>query len=171
MSERPAIPADMKRQVLVESGHRCAIPTCRQMVGVNIHHIVPWEICKEHKAENLIVLCANCHAHVHDNKIDRKALHMYKANLQLLHDRFTKFEVDVLFHCYKNGSSPFQKSLCLLVKRLLDCGYVRFGEIDIYIGGHDMNGKEIDASPCYIYLTDEGKEYVEVLINAKEITE
>jgi hypothetical protein len=27
---RPAIPATVKRAVLVEAGHRCAIPTCRQ---------------------------------------------------------------------------------------------------------------------------------------------
>ena len=37
---RPPIPADLKRRILVEAGHRCAIPQCRSLVGVDIHHIV-----------------------------------------------------------------------------------------------------------------------------------
>ena len=37
---RPPIPADIKRKVLVEAGHRCAIPTCRY-IEVEIHHIAP----------------------------------------------------------------------------------------------------------------------------------
>ena len=55
------IPAKLKRRVLVEAGHRCAIPTCRQ-IEVQIHHIVPWADCQEHKYDNLIALCANCHS-------------------------------------------------------------------------------------------------------------
>ena len=38
---RRNIPAKLKRRVLVEAGHRCAIPACRQ-IEVQIHHIVPW---------------------------------------------------------------------------------------------------------------------------------
>ena len=58
--QRPPIPADLKRRVLVEAGHRCAIPTCRQ-IPVEVAHIVPWSENKEHEFENLIALCPNCH--------------------------------------------------------------------------------------------------------------
>ena len=84
MTGRPAIPAEMRRKVLVEAGHRCAIQTCRNSANVEVHHIIPWEECKEHNPENLIALCPNCHALTHDGSIDRKALRKYKEICQKL---------------------------------------------------------------------------------------
>ncbi len=81
---RPAIPTEIKRNVLVEAGHRCAIPTCRNTANIDIHHIIPWERCKEHKEENLIALCPNCHRLAHDKSIDRKSLLKYKEVCQKL---------------------------------------------------------------------------------------
>jgi 5-methylcytosine-specific restriction endonuclease McrA len=80
MTSRPAIPADLKRRLLVEAGHRCGIPRC-EATQVDIHHIEPWEICKKHEYENLIVLCPNCHRRAHKGEIDRKSLSLYKALL------------------------------------------------------------------------------------------
>jgi hypothetical protein len=79
-ASRPAIPAELKRAVLVEAGHRCAIHTCRQY-PVDVAHIVPWAECREHRFENLIALCANCHRRHHNREIDRQALIQYKRNL------------------------------------------------------------------------------------------
>jgi hypothetical protein len=79
---RPTIPTDLKRQVLIESGHRCAIPQCRHSANVDVHHIIPWSECKKHDFDNLIALCPNCHRQVHDGKIDRKSLLKYKSNLR-----------------------------------------------------------------------------------------
>jgi hypothetical protein len=106
MSERPAIPEELRRRVLVESGHRCAIPSCRQIV-VEVHHIVPWEQCRTHEYSNLIALCPNCHSMAHKNVIDRKSLHLYKANLRFTHDRFSQVEVDLLFECARQPDSCF----------------------------------------------------------------
>jgi 5-methylcytosine-specific restriction endonuclease McrA len=96
MTERPPIPADLKRKVLVEAGHRCAIPTCRSL-NVDIHHIILGETCKEHKYENLIAICPNCHRRAHKGEIDRISLRLYKNNLRFLYDKFTTFEIDILF--------------------------------------------------------------------------
>jgi len=78
---RIAIPSELKRKLLLESGHRCAIPTCKHP-EVEFHHIIPWEKCQEHTFDNMIVLCPNCHARADRGKIDRKSLLLYKANLQ-----------------------------------------------------------------------------------------
>lgn len=78
--DRPAISAEIRRAVLVESGHRCAIPQCRHP-DVDLHHIVPWETCKKHEYENLIALCPNCHRRAHKGEIDRVSLRTYKAKL------------------------------------------------------------------------------------------
>lgn len=80
MSNRASIPSELRRSVLVEAGHRCAIPTCRNP-DVDIHHIIPWEKVREHRFSNLIALCPNCHRRADAGKIDRKSLLMYKARL------------------------------------------------------------------------------------------
>lgn len=77
---RPPIPAELRRRVLVEAGHRCAIHTCRY-TDVDVHHIEPWSQCREHRFENLIALCPNCHRRADLGEIDRKSLRMYKARL------------------------------------------------------------------------------------------
>jgi hypothetical protein len=75
---RKKIPADIRRAVLIEASHRCAIPRCQNSANIDLHHIDPWGKCKEHKAENLIVLCPNCHRLAHDGSIDKKSLLKYK---------------------------------------------------------------------------------------------
>lgn len=80
LRSRPQIPAAVRRAVLVEAGHRCAIPRCGH-ADVDIHHITPWEACKKHEYGNLIALCPNCHRRAHKGEIDRRALHLYKAAL------------------------------------------------------------------------------------------
>ncbi len=79
-SSRPNIPAELKRSVLFESGHRCAIHTCKQTT-TEIHHIIPYEKCRAHEFNNLIALCPNCHARVHKGEIDTKSLKLYKKYL------------------------------------------------------------------------------------------
>lgn len=75
---RPAIPAEIRRAVMCEAGHRCAIPSCRHPT-VDVHHIVPWEDRKSHDFENLIALCPNCHRRADAGEIDRKSLRWYKS--------------------------------------------------------------------------------------------
>lgn len=77
---RPAIPVEIQRAVLVECGHRCAIPRCNQ-TELDFHHIVPWVECKKHEYSNLIALCPTCHRRAHNKDIDRRSLMIYKENL------------------------------------------------------------------------------------------
>jgi hypothetical protein len=78
MRKRQAIPTEIRRQILVEAGHRCAIQTCRNSVDIDIHHITPWAQCQEHAANNLIALCPNCHRMADKGKIDKFCLRKYK---------------------------------------------------------------------------------------------
>ncbi len=82
---RPSIPAEIRRAVLVEAGHRCAIPRCGN-TELDIHHIVPWSKCKTHEYQNLIALCPICHRRAHKKEIDRNSLRQYK---KLLISEFT----------------------------------------------------------------------------------
>ncbi|MCZ6751790.1 MAG: HNH endonuclease [Acidobacteria bacterium] len=90
------IPADIRRAVLLESGHACAIPTC-QFPATEFAHIEPFAQVKQHEVSNIVALCPN-HHHLFDQKkmIDRKAMKVYKLKLQLLNNRYTKYELRLL---------------------------------------------------------------------------
>jgi hypothetical protein len=82
-AQRPAIPARIKREVLVQAHHRCAI--CQEP-AYDIHHITEWSKGGRHTLDNLIALCPNCHRRVHRGEIDRPALRRYKANLSIVNE-------------------------------------------------------------------------------------
>ena len=90
------IPADIRRQVLLESGHACAIPAC-QFPATEFAHIEPYSKVKKHDACNIIALCPN-HHHMYDVKktIDKKSIKAYKLKLQFLNKRYTKYELRLL---------------------------------------------------------------------------
>lgn len=76
MTNRPSIPAEIERQILIECGHRCAV--CGTPAPLERAHIIPWRKTKEHKAEDLICLCANCHGRADQEKWGQKTLQEYK---------------------------------------------------------------------------------------------
>lgn len=75
-NQRPHIPADVERLVLVEAGHACAVKECRDHTYIELHHID--ENRENNDPANLIVLCDRHHKMAHAKKIDRKSLRMYK---------------------------------------------------------------------------------------------
>lgn len=155
---RQKIPANLKRKVLIEAGHRCAVPTCRSVVGVDIHHIVPWSRCKEHKYPNLIALCPNCHRMAEKGDIDKKSLYLYKNNLRFLYDKFTTFEVDLLYELVElNQGEKYQflPFLKLLIKRLLEAGYITYeGTMARVAMGN------IKLNPDLVGITDSGRRFI-----------
>ncbi|HZT61324.1 MAG TPA: HNH endonuclease [Pyrinomonadaceae bacterium] len=82
MPNRPSIPAEIKRQIFIESGHKCAV--CGTDCPLERAHIIPWHKSKEHKAEDLICLCANCHARADKEDWGEKTLREYKQKPWIL---------------------------------------------------------------------------------------
>ena len=162
---RPPIPADIRREVLVEAGHRCAIPTCRH-IDVDVHHIIPWKESQKHEYENLIALCPNCHRRADNGDIDRKSLRLYKLNLRTMHDKFSQLEIDVLFEansCEPGKSIQWPSFMRLLVKRICDAGLVQLSQRggSVFAGG-------MQISPEELVITNKGREFIEE-IGAKEM--
>lgn len=90
--KRKALPQKMKDRILVESGHRCAIPTCRTILTQNAH-IYPLHKKQDDSFENLIALCPNCHFRYDvKNDISLEQMRMYKSNLGILNQRYCDFE-------------------------------------------------------------------------------
>lgn len=86
---------------------------------------------------------------------------MYKANLRFAHDKFSQFEIDVLFELYRlpeRTGIPFLTHQSLMIKRILELQYVGIQEMasGVSIG-------PIKASPDILFLTTEGRDFVNSL--------
>lgn len=160
------MPADLRRRVFVEAGHRCAIPTCRH-IEVEIHHIVPWSQCRAHEYDNLIALCPNCHRRADRGEIDRKSLKRYKANLRFVHDKYSQLELDILFELGNATEPNFRLSWPpyghIMIKRIVESGLIRVVEAQtgISIGSRRF-------TPDYLILTEAGRRFLEG-IGVKEL--
>lgn len=73
---RPKIPADIQQKTLTESGHRCAV--CGEPLPLDRTHIILRRNPKEHKAEDLVCLCANCHRRVDVEDCGQRVLREHK---------------------------------------------------------------------------------------------
>jgi hypothetical protein len=155
MDARPKIPAEIKRRILMESGYRCAVPTCRFPITEHAH-IESWSKTKNYNYENMIALCPNCHTLYDSKKIDKKALIAYKRKLLFLNDVYSRFEIDVLdfLKSHKRALIPGE----LLIKRLLEEGLVLHEE-EIMIQGFG-DGEDI-LGIFSVVLSDKGKQLLE----------
>jgi HNH endonuclease len=178
-SKRDAIPNELQRQLFVEAGYRCAIPTCRAVAPLHIEHIDDYAKVKEHKFENMIVLCANCHG-LKGNKprqLDRKALRQLKANLGLLNHRYGDLERRLLEDFAQNSDPNIRilpGSMALLARNLVRDGYLKKEQIG---GGHRrIYGKDehegiVITVPDFVgySLTDAGREFVKNWTSAQPL--
>jgi hypothetical protein len=153
MPRRPDIPTELERAVLVECGHRCSIPTCRQ-VPVELAHIIPWSRCKEHKFDNLIALCPTCHARYDRGEIDRKAMRLYKLSLLLSNSRYGDLEQRVIRLFVRDRSAEgfwWFSDMEILLLQLLDDDLLQDSGQTRVVGGLIQK----------LYkLTQKGREYV-----------
>src|SRR5882762_10775269 len=80
-SEREHLPLRTKTLVLTEAGYRCAVPTCRGILALDMHHI--WEVMAGGGDDpaNLVALCPTCHALYHRGTIRSDSIYLYKAML------------------------------------------------------------------------------------------
>lgn len=94
--ERKDLPLKTVTIVLTESGYRCAVPTCRGILALDMHHI--WEVAAGGGDEpsNLIALCPTCHALYHRGTISADSIYAYKAMLVAMSGAFDLEAVDRL---------------------------------------------------------------------------
>ena len=159
------IPTKLKRRILVEAGHRCSIPACRSL-NVDIHHIIPWGKSKKHEYKNLIALCPNCHRRAEKGEIDRKSLYMYKDNLRYIIEKYSKFEIDVLFTLSgkpKGEGLSIPTDLYLLVNRLMEDELIEFQVVP----GRRITVMDFDLTPVLMVITQKGEDFIQNISKEK----
>jgi len=108
--ERQNLPLKTKVIVLTESGYRCAVPTCRNILALDMHHI--WEVSADGSDDpsNLIALCPTCHALYHRGTIKAESIYVYKAMLVAMTRAFDLEAIDRLLFlqvCKKDFKKDF----------------------------------------------------------------
>jgi len=72
-------PAKVRRKLLVEARHRCAI--CEEVKPIEFHHIIEFSKLKHYDIDHMMVLCPTCHTLCGNGIIDSKAQREYKNRL------------------------------------------------------------------------------------------
>jgi hypothetical protein len=161
---RPPIPAQMRRDVLIESGYRCAIPNCRE-TEYDIHHIVDYAVVQLHTFDNLIVLCPNCHRRVTNGEIDQKAVKQIKANLSVLAHRYSEMERRYLQATAERGVGPgmfvpVPIGFELLMRNLVDDGLVTYQKKPVMTATYGAGMPPIETGLAIYALKQKGAEFI-----------
>jgi hypothetical protein len=95
-SERKNLPLKTRTAVLTESGYRCAVPSCRNILALDMHHMYQVANGGGDSPSNLIALCPTCHALYHRGTISADAIYSYKSMLVAISRAFDMDAVDRL---------------------------------------------------------------------------
>src|SRR5438128_4695346 len=90
-------------QVLTEAGYRCAVPTCRNILAIDLHHMVEVVEGGGDVTANLLALCPTCHALFHRGTIQRDSIHAWKLMLVSLSRAFDVSTIDDLLFLNTGG--------------------------------------------------------------------
>ena len=160
MAPRPAIPQDVRRAVLIEAGYRCAVPTCRTILAIDLHHMVKVANGGSNDADNLIAICPTCHALHHRGVIPDEALRVWKGMLVSLNRAFDKDAMDLLlFLALEDRPRGFTPSDVLRFAGLIVSGLATTGEIGQPSGGIRVGS--FAGRDFIVELTDRGRMVVE----------
>jgi hypothetical protein len=155
---------------MIEAGYRCAI--CKTPDPLQIDHIIEWEKMRAHTFENMIVLCANCHARKKNTSdprhINRASLQRIKSKLMLLNGRYSDLERRILDefreqlsrHPSRVPSVILPDRLRLLVRFLIKDGYAN---MQIYRSSMTMkydDGTIIREDNLKLTLTPRGQKFI-----------
>lgn len=169
---RPAIPAQMRREVLEEAGYACAIPSCRA-TPVELAHITPWTKAQEHTFDNLIALCPNHHTRFDvEKRIPEASIRRYKANLAVLNGRYSTLErrlIEAGRDMAPGAEFPIHVGVRILISNLIDDGLVEeANDFQYQLTGRDFNG--LRTTELY-HFTEKGRAFIERWTAAEPLLE
>jgi HNH endonuclease len=151
-SKRTQIPADVRRAVLIEAGYQCAVPTCRTILALDVHHLVRIADGGPNTIENLIALCPTCHALHHRGVIPLEAIRVWKVTLEALSHAFDQRTINLLLalDSVVRPDMPFSTDSILEMAPLINVGLVHWG------GHYGSHG----GSAIRYHLTEKGHRFV-----------
>jgi hypothetical protein len=99
--KRKSIPLTVRQLVLLEAGYKCANPSCRHILTLELHHIVWVKEGGSNDPHNLVALCPNCHALHTAGHIPADAIRTWKSLLVSLNNP-NRASADLLLVLYQD---------------------------------------------------------------------
>ena len=144
--------------MLIEAGYRCASPTCRNILALDLHHIEEVHAGGGNEVANLIALCPTCHALYTRGTIPREAIDAWKTVLVGLSHAFDQEAIDNLLYVRKTqGLIPpvlISSDGLLKFSRLIAADLVAFEHKQTQYG-------YVAASGWWVYLTARGNRIID----------
>jgi hypothetical protein len=100
-SKRKSISPSIRQQVLIESGYKCGRPVCRNIITLDLHHLIYISNNSRNDASNLLPLCGYCHDMHHAKQLSAEALRFWKGLLLALNQAFDQKSMDLLLYLTK----------------------------------------------------------------------
>ncbi len=151
MSERKKPPHNVVVAVLTEAGYRCAVPTCRTILAIDLHHMVEVAEGGGNEPGNLLALCPTCHALFHRGVVVRDSIYTWKSVLVSLSHAFDFAALDQLLFLNKPEIQNLRVSGdgVLQFSRLIAAGLATFqlvlanGPLLLYAVGLTQRGEAL----------------------------
>jgi hypothetical protein len=93
---RKSVPTDVKQTVLHEAGYKCGRPACRNVITLDLHHLVPVADMGGDTSDNLLPLCGYCHDMHRAGHFPEGSLRAWKMLLVAMNEAFDRASVDTL---------------------------------------------------------------------------
>jgi HNH endonuclease len=153
-NERRGLPLKTKTMVLTESGYRCAIPNCRNILALDMHHLYQVAHGGDNSPSNLIALCPTCHALYHRGTISADAIYTYKSMLVAISRGFDVDAIDRLLflNSLKKNYLIVSGDGVLRFDRLIAAGLATFGR--------KANNHDLIVTYC-VNISDKGRLIIE----------
>ena len=158
-------PPSMRDEVLREAGYKGANPTCRNILTLQLHHMVWVKDGGGTEAINLIALCGHCHDMHTQGHIPASAIRHWKGLLHALNHAFNKESIDLLLYL----AHPQMENVwytgdgLLRFAALIAAGLVEVAESQFSVGVR--YGDSAPTSPpttaVRLRLSDKGKQLVD----------
>lgn len=155
----------LRDRVLHEAGFRCGNPACRVPLTLDAHHLAPACAGAATAAEDLLCLCAGCHAMLAGGAFTRDTLRVWKQVSHSLVEAFGRDAPDTLLLL------KVMEDLAVSGDGLLRCsGLVTSGLLEIRqrISGV-VSGQGSDVFK--LRLSAKGRQFVEAWINGRQGTD
>jgi len=133
---RRKVPVDVRDLVLMEAGYQCAVPTCRTLLLLDVHHITRVADDGGDEPSNLIALCPNHHDMHHRGTIPAGAIRAWKQMLVALNAAFDRESIALLLFLsvQEPGARPLEISGdgVLRFAHLIAAGFAAFEQFTSY---------------------------------------
>jgi hypothetical protein len=94
--EARQVPLDVRHLVLHQSGYKCANPSCRHPLTLDVHHLYYVSEAESNLPDNLVPLCPNCDTEHRNGNISPECLRAWKMLLMALDEAFDRRAIDLL---------------------------------------------------------------------------